>query len=128
MSDTPKIQQAADGGCPPATCSSWLCNMCGHKFTDMDAESVEVSPECEECTIACPKCWANILDDWGSLTPHDDSQYDWRTRHKSYLKYLYVENPPTLKWDGDEWIPETNPQTSGGTSAASSCSEPTETP
>ena len=23
MSDTPKHQQAADGGCPPATCSLW---------------------------------------------------------------------------------------------------------
>jgi hypothetical protein len=84
--------------------------MCGHKFTEMDAESVEVSPECEECVIACPKCWANILDEWGSLTPHDDPQYDWRTRHESYLKYLYVENPPNLKWDGEKWIPETNAQ------------------
>lgn len=27
MSDTPKLQQAADGGCPPATCSSF-CAYC----------------------------------------------------------------------------------------------------
>jgi|GEM_PF-5297952 len=24
MSDTPKLQQAADGGCPPATCSAYV--------------------------------------------------------------------------------------------------------
>lgn len=43
----------------------------------------------------------------GDLTA-DEPQYDWRTRHDSYLKYLYVENPPKLVWNGEEWIPETN--------------------
>ena len=80
----------------------------------MEAESVDVSPDCDERCVACPKCWANILDEWGSLTTSDHPDYDWRTRHESYLKYLYAENPPKLKWNGDTWIPETNAAISDG--------------
>ena len=50
----------------------WLCNKCGHEFAEEDAASEEVSPECEEVVIACPKCHANILDDFDSLTAPDE--------------------------------------------------------
>jgi hypothetical protein len=69
----PAPDQTTMGGCQQEPCSAWLCNKCGHKFTDPEAESVEVSPDSEECVIACPKCWANVLDDGpGALSwPND---------------------------------------------------------
>lgn len=34
--------------------------------------------------------------------------YDWRTRHESYHKHLYVDAPPKQVWDGEKWISEPN--------------------
>lgn len=47
----------------------WHCNKCGRDFAEREAESVEVGPDCGECVIACPSCWANVIDEEGSLTP-----------------------------------------------------------
>ena len=44
----------------------WHCNECGHNFTRGEAETVE-DDYSGECVIACPKCWANVLDKWDSL-------------------------------------------------------------
>jgi hypothetical protein len=30
--------------------------------------------------------------------------YDWRDRHDSYHKHLYVDAPPKQVWDGEKWI------------------------
>ena len=34
--------------------------------------------------------------------------YDWRTRHESYHKHLYVDATPKQVWDGEKWINEPN--------------------
>jgi len=80
MSDTPKLQQAADGGCPPATCSA-----CGDLGMIPGTE-----PDDDIMNTPCPSCnkWAkpaindmesaiqrlkmqsvSIMDDFESETP-----------------------------------------------------------
>lgn len=51
----------------------WLCNSCGHEFAENDSVGVDISPECDERMIACPKCWANDLDVDGSLNPPNET-------------------------------------------------------
>ena len=55
----------AGGFCNPLP--KWHCNNCGHDFKEADSESVEDGIS-GECCIACPKCWANELDEHGALT------------------------------------------------------------
>ena len=45
----------------------WNCNVCGIEFNYLEAESVE-DGESGECVVACPRCMANILDDWDSVS------------------------------------------------------------
>lgn len=46
----------------------WKCNSCGHDFSEVDAATEYVSADSDEGSIACPKCYANNLDDEHSLT------------------------------------------------------------
>ncbi len=70
LKDSAKAETSpANGDCRPAPCLAlWHCNKCGREFTEDEASSVEVSADCDECVIACPDCWANVIDEWDSLT------------------------------------------------------------
>lgn len=54
----------------------WLCNKCGHEFEEMDAAGVDLAPDSDEQVIACPKCWANCLDEDNALTHPSDRKPD----------------------------------------------------
>jgi hypothetical protein len=47
--------------------TQWRCTLCGIDFEEDDAETMNVSPECEEVMICCPMCWSNFLDNPGVL-------------------------------------------------------------
>ena len=70
----PPAKERADSESDALPCwaALWLCNKCGHEFAEIDAAGEEVSPYCDEIVIACPKCYANNLDEDGSLTHPDD--------------------------------------------------------
>ena len=75
MSDTPKLQQAADGGCPPATCSAL-------QFSTVDQLREHV--EGRWTLKKCPQCSARLLtnnagNEWCSYAHCD---YGLTERHK----------------------------------------------
>lgn len=45
----------------------YKCTKCDIIFDEYDAASVDVSEDCDEVCIACPKCYSNNLDDYNSL-------------------------------------------------------------
>ena len=78
MSDTRKLQEAADGGCPPATCS--LCGGAGSfaVAADLlkevyDSHADPESPEWNDCGTPENDCeWCRMAKEWVSAPP----QYD----------------------------------------------------
>jgi hypothetical protein len=63
------------------------------------------APEVDDC----PVCESyDARDKWDVYPPEGWRKLDWRKSYGSYLEYLYVENPPKLKWDGEKWNPEQN--------------------
>jgi hypothetical protein len=44
MSDTPQLQEAADGGCPPATCSAWRTTLRDTPFGTMVETGIMEGP------------------------------------------------------------------------------------
>ena len=69
--------------------SKWLCNKCGHEFFERDANGVDVDPDSDERSIACPKCWANNLDNDDENTSLA-SPYD-RMRRAEELGLMIVD-------------------------------------
>ena len=66
-------QEDASMSLPPTPCSArvWCCYQCGHTFAESEAQGVDIAPcdpDCDERVIACPKCYANCLDDDHALT------------------------------------------------------------
>lgn len=55
MSDTPKLQQAADGGCPPATCSPFRFEI-GKTYETQAGEMVTVLGRTDSEGYECLEC------------------------------------------------------------------------
>jgi hypothetical protein len=49
-----------------------------------------------------------ITDRHTDATHTGDPCERWRKRHRSHVQYLYIENPPELKWDGERWVEKQN--------------------
>ncbi len=67
--------------------------------------------QCPACNSDAPAVDACPVCEGYDYTPHVTEyppsnwrKMDWRNRYGSYVEYLYVENPPKLKWDGNQWI------------------------
>lgn len=83
MSDTQKLQQAADGGCPPATCS--LCDGSGTRIIgERDGENFW--NRCVPCECQSDPMIPVRASQWAWLNQCARSLADLKERHKNVLE------------------------------------------